>query len=51
MFHKAGGGEQGKDDTQSLKRMSKHMDSNDVSLDANMVEVREKIRAVNTFEG
>lgn len=54
VFHdKPGGGEQvtEEDKTQSLKRTSKHMESSDASLDATVVEVRKKIRAVNILKG
>jgi hypothetical protein len=41
------GGQVADDKTPSLKRSSKHMESDDVALDANIVEVHKKIRVVN----
>jgi hypothetical protein len=47
---KAGGGEQmTKDKNQLLKRSSKHMESSDVSLDANMVDIHKKIKSGKCF--
>jgi hypothetical protein len=54
VFHnKVGDGKQvtEEDKTQSPKSASKHVESGDTSLNATVVEVRKKIRAVNIFKG